>query len=32
VKVDAVGDEKLIWPYVYVWWQDIKAAPQENLN
>lgn len=32
VKVDAVGDEKLIWPYVYVWWQDIKAAPQENVN
>ncbi|MEK0195940.1 hypothetical protein [Microcoleus anatoxicus] len=32
VKVDAVGDEQLVWPYVYVWWQDIKAAPLENLN
>lgn len=26
VKLDSGGDETLMWPYVYVWWQDIKAA------
>jgi hypothetical protein len=26
VKLDSGGDERLMWPYVYVWWQDIKAA------
>jgi hypothetical protein len=26
VKLDSEGDETLMWPYVDVWWQDIKAA------
>jgi hypothetical protein len=25
VKLDSEGDETLMWPYVYVWWQDIRA-------
>ena len=27
VKLD---DETLIWPYVYVWWQDIQAANEQK--
>ncbi|MEG4813749.1 hypothetical protein [Microcoleus sp. K5-D4] len=26
VKLDSEEDERLMWPYVNVWWQDIKAA------
>ncbi|MEG4275012.1 MULTISPECIES: hypothetical protein [unclassified Microcoleus] len=28
VKLDSGGDERLMWPYVNVWWQDIKAAKE----
>jgi len=26
VKLDSEGDKTLMWPYVQVWWQDVKAA------
>ncbi|MEG4395832.1 hypothetical protein [Microcoleus sp. BROC3] len=26
VKLDSGGDETLMWPYVDVWWEDVKAA------
>ncbi|MEG4958810.1 MULTISPECIES: hypothetical protein [unclassified Microcoleus] len=26
VKLDSGGDERLMWPYVDVWWQDIKTT------
>ena len=26
VKLEPGRDEILMWPYIYVWWQDIKAA------
>ncbi|MEG4055926.1 MULTISPECIES: hypothetical protein [unclassified Microcoleus] len=30
VKLDSEGDERLMWPYVNVWWQDIKAASAQK--
>jgi hypothetical protein len=30
VKLDSGGDERLMWPYVDVWWQDIKAASEQK--
>jgi hypothetical protein len=30
VKLDSGGDEGLMWPYVDVWWQDIKAASEQK--
>ncbi|HEY9296443.1 MAG TPA: hypothetical protein VIQ31_08730, partial [Phormidium sp.] len=30
VKLYSEGDERLMWPYVDVWWQDIKAASEQK--
>jgi len=30
VKLDSGGDERLMWPYVDVWWQDIKSASEQK--
>ncbi|UNU26183.1 hypothetical protein [Microcoleus vaginatus] len=30
VKLDFGGDERLMWRYVDVWWQDIKAANKQK--
>jgi len=30
VKLDSGGDERLMWPYVDVWCQDIKAASEQK--
>lgn len=30
VKLDCGGDETLMWPYVDVWWQELKAASEQK--
>ena len=30
VRLDSGGDETLMWPYVDVWWQDVKAASEQK--
>ena len=30
VKLNSEGDQTLMWPYVDVWWQDVKAASEQK--